>query len=140
MLIDLSLPESIAPTITCLVVLLPLVFLGLRFNYRFALEQATRRSEADELTKQYYLLLVCLVIGVATMVAGTGVLGLFASVILLLIAASVYRHRVTVLAVHLRGKPACVGRATVWSIPLYAGLALLLGALAISELLAPWMA
>jgi hypothetical protein len=114
--------------------MLPLAYLGLRYNYRFALQQATRQSETNELTIQYRLLLACLLIGVLMALINQWLPGLLISLLLIIVAARIAKHRVTVLAARSRGKYVCVGKPTIWATPLFIAWALTLALLAVAPI------
>jgi hypothetical protein len=116
--------QSAEPFLFCAGILLPLAFLGLRYNYRFALRQATFQSERDELAQQYRLLLICLALGVPMVTFNLMLIGLPIAILLLYLAARIVKYRVTVLAAHSQGKFVCVGNETIWAVPVAIAVAL----------------
>jgi hypothetical protein len=127
--------RSAEPLILCVVIWLPVAFLGLRYNHRFALQQVALQSERDELAKQYRLLLICLALGVPMVVFNLMLVGLLIAVLLLYLAIRIVKYRVTVLAARSRGKFVCVGSETIWAVPVPIAGALFLILLALAPIL-----
>ncbi len=130
-----SLIHSAEPIILCVVILLPLAFLGLRNNYRFALQQAIFQFERDELARQYRLLLICLALGVPLTIFNLLFLGLPIAVLLLYLALRITKYRITVIAARSQGKLIYVGNETIGAVPLFIGGALFLLLFAFAPLL-----
>jgi hypothetical protein len=115
--------------LVCFGILMPIAFLGLNFQYRFAQKQVSRLDQV-ELAKQYRILLACFCFALLILVTGSWLIGAVIGLLLIYLACRVIRYQLTIIPASGLGARGLKGRAALLSAFLYIGWTLLLFILA----------
>ncbi len=113
----LSTSDTIHEIVFCIGIILPAAIAMVYLYYRWAQREAFHRSERDEMTRQFRLLIAVICVGAIMAVLNSPILGLLISLLFLWLAIRVAKYRVTIIPP--RGRAAFVGTETLWTVPFY---------------------